>query len=80
MKWSRSIGAPLTGIVVPLVVWETVVRVFDIRRFVLLAPSAIVAPGAGAGFRRIRNGKRPRGGRTVGNIRGEEAIPIALWQ
>jgi NitT/TauT family transport system permease protein len=43
VKWSRSIGAPLTGIVVLLVVWETVVRVFDIRRFVLLAPSAIVA-------------------------------------
>ena len=36
-------AAPLTGIVVLLIVWETVVRVFDIRRFVLLAPSAIVS-------------------------------------
>ena len=43
MKWSRSIVAPLTGMVVLLVVWETVVRIFDIRRFVLLAPSAIVS-------------------------------------
>ena len=51
MRLLRSIAAPVTGIVVLLVVWETVVRVFDIRRFVLLAPSKIVAelardPGA----------------------------------
>jgi NitT/TauT family transport system permease protein len=43
MKWSRSILAPLTGIVVMLIVWETIVRVFEIRRFVLLAPTAILS-------------------------------------
>jgi len=47
----RPILAPLTGIVLLLIVWESVVRIFDIRRFVLLAPSAIVSeladdPGA----------------------------------
>lgn len=51
MRLTRSIIAPLTGIVVLLIVWETVVRTFDIRRFVLLAPSKIVSelasdPGA----------------------------------
>lgn len=51
MRLLRSIAAPVTGIVVLLLLWETVVRVFDIRRFVLLAPSKIVAelardPGA----------------------------------
>ena len=51
MRLIRPILAPLTGIVVLLVVWESIVRIFDIRRFVLLAPSAIVAeladdPGA----------------------------------
>jgi NitT/TauT family transport system permease protein len=42
MKLSRSLLAPVTGIVTLLVVWETAVRVFDIQRFVLLAPSEIV--------------------------------------
>ncbi|MEL6892826.1 MAG: ABC transporter permease subunit [Actinomycetota bacterium] len=35
--------APLAGIVGLLVVWEAAVRALDIRRFVLLAPSAILA-------------------------------------
>ena len=42
MKLHRSIVAPIVGIVVFLVTWELVVRIFDIRRFVLLAPSAIL--------------------------------------
>jgi NitT/TauT family transport system permease protein len=51
VKFARSIIAPVTGIIVLLVVWESIVRVFDIRRFVLLAPSKIVSeladdPGA----------------------------------
>ncbi len=51
MKLARSVLAPLTGIIVLLIVWESAVRIFDIRRFVLLAPSAIVSelasdPGA----------------------------------
>ncbi len=37
----RRIIAPLVGIVVFGLLWEAVVRVFDIRRFVLLAPSAV---------------------------------------
>ncbi|MDX2379352.1 MAG: ABC transporter permease subunit [Acidimicrobiia bacterium] len=39
----RSIAAPLIGIVVFGLVWEVLVRVFDVRRFVLLAPSAIIS-------------------------------------
>lgn len=35
--------APVLGVVVLLVVWQTAVRVFDIRPFVLTAPSDIVA-------------------------------------
>lgn len=51
MRFARSVIAPATGIVVLLVVWEAAVRIFDIRRFVLLAPSAIItelfdSPGA----------------------------------
>ena len=42
MKLLRSIAAPVTGIVALLIVWEAVVRAFDVRRFVLLAPSKIV--------------------------------------
>jgi NitT/TauT family transport system permease protein len=34
--------APIVGIVVFGVLWELLVRVFDIRRFVLLPPSAVV--------------------------------------
>jgi NitT/TauT family transport system permease protein len=39
----RSVVAPLVGIVLFGLAWELLVRVFDVRRFVLLAPSAIVA-------------------------------------
>lgn len=51
MKALRSLAAPLTGLVVFLAAWELLVRAFDIRRFVLLAPSKILAeladePGA----------------------------------
>lgn len=38
----RRIVAPIVGIIVFGVFWELAVKVFDIRRFVLLAPSAIV--------------------------------------
>lgn len=38
---TRRIAAPIVGIVVFAALWELAVRVFDIRRFVLLAPSAI---------------------------------------
>ncbi|HSL73411.1 MAG TPA: ABC transporter permease subunit [Ilumatobacteraceae bacterium] len=40
---TRRIVAPIVGIVVFALLWEAVVRTFDIRRFVLLAPSKIVA-------------------------------------
>lgn len=43
MKALRSLAAPLTGLVVFLAAWELLVRAFDIRRFVLLAPSKILA-------------------------------------
>jgi len=51
VKFLRSVIAPVTGVVVLLLVWEAAVRIFDIQRFVLLAPSAIVSelfddPGA----------------------------------
>jgi len=39
----RRFGAPLVGIVGFLVVWEAFVRVFDVRKFVLLAPSKILS-------------------------------------
>jgi NitT/TauT family transport system permease protein len=39
---TRRIVAPVVGLVVFGLVWELAVRVFDIRRFVLLAPSAII--------------------------------------
>jgi NitT/TauT family transport system permease protein len=45
---SRRIVAPIVGIIVFGAVWEVAVRVFDIRRFVLLAPSAIVSELADA--------------------------------
>ena len=46
----RRIVAPIVGIVAFAVFWELLVRLFDIRRFVLLPPSAIIdtltsAPG-----------------------------------
>ncbi len=40
---TRRIVAPIVGIVTFGLFWELLVRVFDIRRFVLLAPSAIIA-------------------------------------
>lgn len=51
MRLLRSFAAPLVGLVGFLTLWELLVRVFDIRRFVLLAPSKILAelgddPGA----------------------------------
>jgi NitT/TauT family transport system permease protein len=39
----RRIVAPVVGIIVFAVLWEGLVRVMDIRRFILLAPSAIIA-------------------------------------
>ena len=39
----RSVAAPLVGIVVFGLAWELLVRAFDVRRFVLLAPSAIIS-------------------------------------
>jgi NitT/TauT family transport system permease protein len=39
---TQRIVAPLVGVLVFGVVWELAVRIFDIRRFVLLAPSAIL--------------------------------------
>lgn len=47
----RALLAPVVGLLAFLAAWEAVVRVFDIRRFVLLAPSKILAelasdPGA----------------------------------
>jgi NitT/TauT family transport system permease protein len=44
----RRIVAPLVGIITFGIVWEIAVRVFDIRRFVLLAPSAILTELAAA--------------------------------
>lgn len=40
-QW-RTLAAPVVGIVTFGVIWEVAVRIFDIRRFVLLAPSAIL--------------------------------------
>jgi NitT/TauT family transport system permease protein len=48
MKALRSLAAPIVGIVVFALLWELLVRALDIRRFVLLAPSAIVAEFADA--------------------------------
>jgi len=45
---TRRIVAPIIGVVAFGVVWELAVRVFDIRRYVLLAPSAILAELADA--------------------------------
>jgi NitT/TauT family transport system permease protein len=39
----RAIVAPVVGVVVFLIAWELLVRALGIRRFVLLAPSAIFA-------------------------------------
>jgi NitT/TauT family transport system permease protein len=43
VKVLRSIAAPLLGIIAFGLAWELIVRILDIRRFVLLAPSAIIA-------------------------------------
>jgi NitT/TauT family transport system permease protein len=48
MRTLRSLVAPVIGIAVFALVWELLVRALDIRRFVLLAPSAIVAEFADA--------------------------------
>jgi NitT/TauT family transport system permease protein len=48
MKALRSVVAPVVGIVVFALLWELLVRALDVRRFVLLAPSAIVAEFADA--------------------------------
>lgn len=40
---TRRVVAPITGIVVFLAVWETIVRARDVRPFVLRAPSQILA-------------------------------------
>ena len=45
---TRRLVAPIVGLVTFGLVWEFAVRVFDIRRFVLLAPSAILAEFADA--------------------------------
>lgn len=42
MRFVRSLTAPVVGLAVFGVLWELVVRVFDIREFVLLAPTAIL--------------------------------------
>lgn len=42
MSLSRRIGAPVFGIIAFLLIWEAFVRVFDVRRIVLLAPSKII--------------------------------------
>lgn len=38
----RRVVAPIVGIVTFIVLWELVVEIFDIRRFVLLPPSSII--------------------------------------
>ncbi|MGA9279029.1 ABC transporter permease [Ilumatobacter sp.] len=43
MRFARSVLAPVTGVLLLLIVWESIVRILAIRRFVLLAPSAIVS-------------------------------------
>lgn len=43
MRFVRSIAAPLIGLLTFALAWEALVRIFDIRRFVLLAPSAIIS-------------------------------------
>jgi NitT/TauT family transport system permease protein len=43
VKWARSIVTPVVGVVVFLAVWESFVRAFDIRRFVLTAPTEILS-------------------------------------
>lgn len=42
-KTLRGIAAPVVGIVLFALAWELLVRALDVRRFVLLAPSAILA-------------------------------------
>jgi NitT/TauT family transport system permease protein len=42
-RLGRSVAAPIVGVFVFGLAWELLVRALDIRRFVLLAPSAIFA-------------------------------------
>jgi NitT/TauT family transport system permease protein len=48
VKAIRALAAPVAGVNVFAAVWELAVRALNIRRFVLLAPSAIVAEFAEA--------------------------------
>lgn len=43
MRLLRNLVAPAVGIITFGMLWELLVRVLDIRRFVLLAPSAIIS-------------------------------------
>ena len=50
MNAVKRLSAPIVGIVTFLVLWEAFVRIFDVKRFILLAPSKILrqlfdAPG-----------------------------------
>ena len=45
---TRHIVAPIVGLVAFGLIWELAVRIFDIRRFVLLSPSAIISELADA--------------------------------
>jgi NitT/TauT family transport system permease protein len=50
-----GLAAPVIGLVTFGLLWELLVRVFDVRRFVLLAPSAIVAELADSPSFYLRN-------------------------
>ena len=41
MRLLRNVAAPVVGVAVFAIVWELLVQLLDVRRFVLLAPSAI---------------------------------------
>ncbi len=43
MNALRRVSAPIVGIVTFLIAWEAFVRAFDVQRFILLAPSKILA-------------------------------------
>ena len=50
MNALKRLSAPIVGIITFLVIWEAFVRIFDVQRFILLAPSKILrqlidAPG-----------------------------------
>jgi len=42
VRWSRIVVAGVLGVVVFGVLWELYVRLFDVQRFILLAPSTIM--------------------------------------